>query len=161
VRLQLTEPFANSFGAALAADRSDLPGRTFRPSAERRNNDSAHVNQLNLKKEGPRVDVTYTDVIRAYFRGRSALQQPDDVFVPLFDELTADALKKGLPVHLHFEELEFFNSATISSVIQCILAMKDKGVRTMLRYDGRQKWQKLFFEPLAMLRGGDLEVRAV
>jgi hypothetical protein len=39
--------------------------------------------------------------------------------------------------------------------------MRDKGVRTMIRYDGRQKWQQVFFEGLAMLRGGDFEVRAV
>jgi hypothetical protein len=119
------------------------------------------VNPFSVNKETLRIDVTATDVIRAYFRGRSALRLPDEVLVPLFDELTARALKTGFPVHLHFEELEFFNSTTISSIIQCILAMRDKGVRTMIRYDGRQKWQKLFFEPLGMVRGGDLEVRSV
>lgn len=141
---------------------SDAPVLTFSPAYEVPYSGlNPTVKQFSVNKEALRVDVTSTDVIRAYFRGRSALQQPDDVFVPLFDELTADALKTRFPVHLHFEELEFFNSATISSAIQCILAMKGKGVRTMIRYDGRQKWQKLFFEPLTMLRGGDLEVRAV
>lgn len=119
------------------------------------------MNPFSVNKETLRIDVTATDVIRAYFRGRSALRLPDEVLVPLFDELTVRALKTGFPVHLHFEELEFFNSTTISSMIQCILAMRDKGVRTMIRYDGRQKWQKLFFEPLGMVRGGDLEVRSV
>jgi hypothetical protein len=119
------------------------------------------VNQFSVNKEGLRIDVTCTDIIRAYFRGRSALQQPESVLVPLFDRLIADAREKGLHVHLHFEELEFFNSSTISSLLRCILAMRDKGVRTMIRYDGRQKWQQAFFEGLAMLRGGDFEVRSV
>ena len=123
--------------------------------------ENAKPTRFSVNKEALRIDVASSDVIRAYFRGRSAFQQPDEVFIPLFDEITAGALKKGFSVHLHFEELEFFNSASISSVIQCILAMQDKGVRTMIRYDGRQKWQKLFFEPLGMLRGGDLEVRSV
>lgn len=119
------------------------------------------MKQFSVNKETLRIEVTYTSLIRAYFRGRSALQQPEVVIVPLFDTLVADACEKGIHVHLHFEELEFFNSATISTLIRCILAMRDKGVRTMIRYDGRQKWQQVFFEGLAMLRGGDFEVRAV
>jgi hypothetical protein len=119
------------------------------------------VNQFSVNKEALRIDVTSTSLIRAYFRGRSALEQADTVFVPLFDKLIADARQKGFHVHLHFEELEFFNSSTISSLLRCILAMRDKGVRTMIRYDGRQKWQQAFFEGLAMLRGGDFEVRSV
>lgn len=115
----------------------------------------------SVTKETLRVDVTCNDIIRAHFRGRSALQQPEAVLVPLFDTLIADARKTGFHVHLHFEELEFFNSSTISSLIQCILGMRDKGVRTLIRYDGRQKWQQVFFEGLAMLRGGDFEVRSV
>src|SRR5690349_2880202 len=120
-------------------------------SRKRRIQDS-NLNQFSVNKEKLRIYDTATDVILSYFRRRSALQLPDEVLVPLFGELTARSLKKGFPVHLHFEELEFFNSTTISSVIQCILAMRDKGVRTMIRYDGRQKWQKLFFEPLATVR---------
>jgi hypothetical protein len=119
------------------------------------------VKQFSLNKETLRIDVTCTSLIRAHFRGRSAIQEADTVFVPLFDTLVADARQKGLHVHLHFEELEFFNSSTISSLLRCILAMRDKGVRTMIRYDGRQKWQQAFFEGLAMLRGGDFEVRSV
>jgi hypothetical protein len=119
------------------------------------------VKQFSVNKETLRVDVTCTTIIRAYFRGRSALQKPEAVLVPLFDTLIADALKGGFHVHLHFEELEFFNSSTISVLIQNILAMRDKGVRTMIRYDGRHKWQKVFFEGLAMLRGGDFEVNSV
>ena len=122
---------------------------------------SPTVNQFSVCKDTLRIDVTCTTVIRAHFRGRSALRQPEAVLKPLFDKLIADARPKGLHVHLHFEELEFFNSPTISSVIKCILAMRDQGVRTTVRYDGRQKWQQLFFEGLAMLRRGDLEVQSV
>lgn len=118
------------------------------------------MKQYSVSKETLRIDVTCTTVIRAHFRGRSALRQPETVLKPLFDTLIADARQKGYHVHLHFEELEFFNSPTISSVMQCIIAMRDKGVRTTVRYDGRQKWQQLFFEGLAMLRGG-LEVQSV
>ena len=119
------------------------------------------MKQFSVNQGTLRVEVTCTSLIRAHFRGRSALEQADTVFVPLFDRLIDDARPKGLHVHLHFEELEFFNSSTISSLLRCILAMRDKGVRTMIRYDGRQKWQQAFFEGLAMLRGGDFEVSSV
>jgi len=109
------------------------------------------------------VDVVIAAVVRAHFRGRSALRQPETFLVSLFDDLTVRALDLKLPIHLHFEELEFFNSATISCVIRCLLAMRDKGVHTTVHYDAQQKWQKAFFEAIAMLRGsgGNLEVQPV
>ena len=119
------------------------------------------MKQFSVIQGTLRIDVTCTSLIRAHFRGRSALEQADTVFVPFFDRLIDEARPKVLHVHLHFEELEFFNSSTISSLLRCILAMRDKGVRTMIRYDGRQKWQQAFFEGLAMLRGGDFEVSAI
>jgi hypothetical protein len=101
--------------------------------------------------------------LRVDFLGRSNDRTPETVLVPFFDELTAKALLKGGAVELHFERLEFFNSSTISTVIQCVMAMRERGVRTDISYDGRQKWQKVFFEALGMLRRGDgnLNVKAV
>jgi hypothetical protein len=121
------------------------------------------VNQFSTSKESLRVDVVVAGVIRAHFRGRSALRQPETFLVSLFDDLTTRALDLKVPLHLHFEELEFFNSATISCVIQRLIAVRDKGVQTKVRYDARQKWQKAFFEAVAMLRGsaGNLEVQSV
>src|SRR5689334_18348741 len=121
------------------------------------------VQPFSVSKDLLRVDVTCTDDIRAHFRGRSVLRDPEVLLVPLFDNLAAGAIKTHFPVQLHFEELEFFNSSTISCIMQCIIGIRDKGVRTVIRYNSRQKWQKVFFDALSMMRGsgGLLEVQSV
>lgn len=101
--------------------------------------------------------------IRVDFLGRSNDRTPESVLIPFFDDLTAKALLKSGVVELHFERLEFFNSSTISTIIQCVMKMRQRGVRAEISYDARQKWQKVFFEALGMLRRGDgrLDVKPV
>jgi hypothetical protein len=82
---------------------------------------------------------------------------------PLFHDLLKNATTSGTGLELHFEQLEFFNSSTITSVIQFIKELRSRRVTTRVTYDAAHKWQKVFFDALGMLQKADgfLEITPV
>jgi hypothetical protein len=63
---------------------------------------------------------------------------------------------RKLPIELHFEKLEHFNSSTITSIIQLIQDSRARGVKLVLVYDEALKWQKLSFDALRVFARDDL-----
>ena len=101
--------------------------------------------------------------VRVDFKGKSLHREPDMVLRPLFADIMKKAVAYGCGVDMHFEALEFFNTATITSVIQFVKDLRIKQVPTMLSYNARHQWQRVFFDALGMLARNNaiLKIRPV
>ena len=60
-----------------------------------------------------------------------------------------------VPVELHFEKLDHFNSSTITALIQLIQDARERNVRLVIVFDKALKWQKLSFDALRVFSRGD------
>ena len=101
--------------------------------------------------------------IRLDWRGKSNHRQPDTVLSPFFDDVTKQAVAASKAVEMHFEALEFFNSSTISVIIQYVKDLRAAKVRLEVFYNPHHQWQKIFFDALSMFEKGDglLKMRPV
>lgn len=111
---------------------------------------------LNIKtrKDG-------AEVIRVDWLGKSNSRQPASVLAPYFEELMKTAQSVRQPIEMHFEEIEHFNSSTITALIQLIQKLGQVNLRLSLVYNPRLKWQKLSFDALKVFQKPDglLEIR--
>ena len=78
------------------------------------------------------------------------------MLAPYFREVMASAATRKLPLELHFEKLEHFNSSTITSIIQLIQDSRARSIKLILVYDQALKWQKLSFDALRVFAKDDL-----
>ena len=111
-----------------------------------------------------RVDVTETSThLRLDWRGKSNARQPELQLNPFLNDVSAKAAVGKLGIDMHFEELEFFNSSTITVIIQHVKELRERGVKLLVSYDRGQKWQKIFFDALSMFEKADglLKISAV
>src|SRR5262245_42532540 len=111
-----------------------------------------------------RVDVSQTEgVLRLDWRGKSNARQPEIQLNPFLTDIARQASETKAIIEMHFEELEFFNSSTITVIIQHVKEARAKGLRLVLSYDKTQKWQKIFFDALSMFEKSDglLKISAV
>ena len=101
--------------------------------------------------------------VRLDFKGKSVHRQPEMILRPLFADIIKKAVSYGAGVEMHFEELEFFNTATITSVIQFVKELRIKQIPILLSYNARHQWQRVFFDALGMLakNNSTLKIRAV
>ncbi len=80
----------------------------------------------------------------------------------MLDPYLADAVRlaerRGLHIELRFERLDYFNSATISSIIRFIRTARTRALRTTLTYDGRRRWQRFSFGALAVFADENLDL---
>jgi hypothetical protein len=99
--------------------------------------------------------------VQLLWKGKSNHRYPGDVLAPYFRDVLAAAGTRKLPLELHFEKLEHFNSSTITSIIQLIQDSRARGIKLVLVYDHALKWQKLSFDALRVFaRDAMLELRA-
>jgi len=111
-----------------------------------------------------RVDVTEADgALRLDWRGKSNARQPELHLNPFLGDVITQAQGKSATIEMHFEDLEFFNSSTITVIIQHVKDARSKGIKLVLSYDKGQKWQKIFFDALSMFEKSDglLKINAV
>ena len=101
------------------------------------------------------IEISGIQPVRAIFRGRSNHREPDAALRPVFAEILSKANGVSAVVELHFEDLEFFNSLTITSVIHFIKDLRSRRVATHISYDASHHWQKIFFDALGMLQKAD------
>jgi hypothetical protein len=94
-------------------------------------------------------------VIRLDWRGKSNHRQPDTVLTPFFAEMTSRAVSGSKALEMHFEQLEFFNSSTITAIIQYVKELRDRKVKLTVSFDSRHRWQKIFFDALFIFDKGD------
>lgn len=82
------------------------------------------------------------------WKGKSNDRQPGKLLAPYFEQLMQAAGERHLPLEMHFEELEHFNSSTITALIGLIQRARRDGVKLVMVYDQRLKWQRLSFDAL-------------
>jgi len=94
--------------------------------------------------------------VQLLWRGKSNERHPGEALAPYFREVLAAAGTRNLPVELHFEKLEHFNSSTITSIIQLIQDSRTRSIKLVLVYDQALKWQKLSFDALRVFAKDEL-----
>jgi hypothetical protein len=94
--------------------------------------------------------------VQLLWKGKSNNRHPGEALAPYFREVLAFASLRKLPIELHFEKLEHFNSSTITSIIQLIQDSRARAIKLVLVYDEALKWQKLSFDALRVFARDDL-----
>jgi hypothetical protein len=111
-----------------------------------------------------RIETSFqASALRIDWSGRSNHLDPGAVLNPFLTEASRRASDAAAPVHMHFEGLEFFNSSTISVIIQYVKDLRAAKVRLEVFYNPHHQWQKIFFDALSMFEKGDglLKMRPV
>jgi hypothetical protein len=99
--------------------------------------------------------------VRLLWKGKSNNRHPGEALAPYFREILTAVNARRVPLELHFEKLEHFNSSTITSIIQLIQDSRARAVKLVLVYDQALKWQKLSFDALRVFARDELlELRA-
>ena len=96
------------------------------------------------------------DAIELSWLGKSADRHPGKVLTPYFQTALAEAADRRVPIEMHFEKLEHFNSSTITAIIQLIQDARHKQVTLVMIYDQALKWQKLSFDALRVFAKDNL-----
>jgi hypothetical protein len=111
-----------------------------------------------------RVDVSRSPGhLRLDWRGKSNEKDPEAFLTPFLADVGHQATQDKLLLDMHFEELEFFNSSTITVVIQFVKEARAKQMRLRMSYSPLRKWQKIFFDALWMFQKPDglIQIQAV
>jgi hypothetical protein len=93
---------------------------------------------------------TESGAVTARWQGKSQSMDPSAVLAPTFAEIVSKATAEALPVVHDFCALEFFNSATVSAIVRHLKALGERQVAATVRYDGSLRWQRTFFDALAI-----------
>lgn len=88
------------------------------------------------------------DALCCVWKGKSNERQPGKLLAPYFEQLIHEAGARQVSLEMHFEELEHFNSSTITALIGLIQRARRDGVKLVLVYDQGLKWQRLSFDAL-------------
>lgn len=103
-----------------------------------------------------KIDVVDADdAVRLIWLGKSNERQPDKALAPFFGVALEHAGARKIPIELHFESLEHFNSSTIASIIQLIQEARSRENRLVIVFDPSRKWQKLSFDALRVFVKAD------
>ena len=94
--------------------------------------------------------------VQLLWKGKSNNRHPGEALAPYFREVLTIASMRKLPIELHFEKLEHFNSSTITSIIQLIQDSRARAIKLVLVYDEALKWQKLSFDALRVFARDEL-----
>lgn len=101
--------------------------------------------------------------IRLSWLGKSNHRQPGKVIGPYLLGVATAAGERKVPVEMHFERLDYFNSSSISTIIQFIQEARARSVRLVILYNPALRWQRLSFDALRVFSKGDnlLELKAI
>jgi hypothetical protein len=103
-----------------------------------------------------------TDAIELTWLGRSNDRNPDKLLNPYWQITLAEAAQRTLPIELHFQKLQHFNSSTITVIIQFIQEARRRAARLVVVYDQAIKWQKLSFDAMRVFVTDELfQLRSV
>ena len=99
--------------------------------------------------------------ISLLWQGKSSDRNPSLALAPYFSEVLSSAIASQVPIELHFEKLEHFNSSTISAIIQLVEDARRRSVKLMVFYDREVRWQRMSLEPLRVFANDLFELRPV
>jgi len=102
-----------------------------------------------------------TPAVRLLWRGKSDHRNPGDTLAPYFRDAIAVAAARKVPIELHFEQLEHFNSSTITAIVLLLQDARAQAIKLVIVYDQALRWQQLSFDALRVLAKDELlELRA-
>ena len=108
------------------------------------------------------VNATRSDAIELTWLGRSNHRDPDKLLTPYWDAALVEAAERRVPIELHFQKLQHFNSSTITVIIQFIQEARRRGAQLVVFYDQALKWQKLSFDAMRVFVKDELfQLRSV
>jgi hypothetical protein len=108
---------------------------------------------LNIEAMADPAMITLT------WKGQSGDRQPGKLVGRYLSDALEAASTRKVPLEMHFETLQYFNSATITALIQTIREARAKQVRLRIVY-GAAQWQRLSFEALRVFARDEwLELR--
>jgi hypothetical protein len=104
-----------------------------------------------------RIDVEEPDPGRVILRwgGRSSDRQPGNFLGPFFEIVADRAKARKASVEMRFEDLEYFNSSTITALINFIQAARTKNLVLTFVFRSDLKWQKVSFDALQIFQKPD------
>jgi hypothetical protein len=99
--------------------------------------------------------------LRLVWHGRSVHRDPARVVGPFLEDAIGEAVSSSRAIDLAFEAMEYFNSSTITAVVDAIAEARVRGVRIVVTYDGARRWQELSLGALRVLERDDglVEIR--
>lgn len=110
----------------------------------------------NLNSGDLSINVSEKDgVLSLDWRGKSADRKPQLVLAPFFEQVAARAVASGKSIEMHFENLEHFNSSTITVLIQLIQKLRQQSVALRIVFNADFKWQRLSFDALRIFEKSD------
>lgn len=108
----------------------------------------------NLSFDGLSIDGAHdagASILRLRWRGKSRDRRPQRVIGPFLSEAIAEAARERLSLEMRFEELEYFNSATVMTLVAVIHEARTRKVPLRIVFDAAADWQRLSFEPMRVL----------
>lgn len=105
----------------------------------------------SLKVGNLQIDVGDDQAARkvsVWWRGTSDERHPGRTLEPFFQKLLEEVAAGSSAIEMHFETIEYFNSATIGSIVQLIKDARAKATKLTIFYSGKQKWQELSFRAM-------------
>lgn len=111
---------------------------------------------LTIEGDQPRPEL-----IRLHWRGRSASRRPDDVLGPYLSAVLDEARRSMAGLEMHFEFMEYLNSATVAVLVHFLHRARLAGVGICFTYRPSVRWQRLSFEALRVFEHLDSMVQVV
>jgi hypothetical protein len=106
-----------------------------------------------------RIEVTEdagANALRLVWLGKSDARDPATALRPYFTgKVIPAAAAAGRSLEMHFEEIEYFNSSTVSALLQVLAAARQAKVRAALVYDAKRKGQQVTFAAFKALAKRD------
>jgi len=106
-------------------------------------------------------DRSQPDLVRLDWRGRSASRHPDDVIDPFLTAALDEARQNLAGLEMHFERMEYLNSATVAVLVHFLHRARLAGVGIRFTYRASIRWQRLSFEALRVFEHLDAMVQVV
>jgi len=111
----------------------------------------------NLVAGDLRIDCSQADsAVVLEWRGRSNDRNPAQTVNPYIRSVYDVAAAQKVRVEMRFDQLEHFNSSTITALIQMIQEARTRQLKLALVYKGSLKWQKLSFDALRVFAKDEL-----
>lgn len=112
--------------------------------------ENLHAGDLTIE-----VAVTPEGVFHCTWKGKSNERNPPEILKPWFDQLLAAVTAKQGTIEMHFENIEHFNSSTITALIRLIQICRKSALKLVMVYDQTLKWQRLSFDALRVFEKND------
>jgi hypothetical protein len=87
--------------------------------------------------------------------GASSDPHPERVLLPYLQEASSEAARRRVALELHFEGLDYCNSATLAVLADFIQARDRSQGKLICVFDRGRRWQKLSLDALRVFEGPD------